>query len=67
MITRCEVSNELLLFNYPLFGGWLPFIGFRNMIVDLDEDEFDVVRTFSLEWFLYGVDIMRLPEDEEQL
>jgi len=43
-------TNELLFFGMPLFGGWLPFIGFRT------EDVEDIrYRAFIAEWCMYSV------------
>lgn len=53
-----DIDGELLLFNYPLLGGWLPFIGLRTNIY---EDW--VFRSFTIEWFLVGFSII-LNEEE---
>tara|TARA_R110000803_G_scaffold166821_1_gene230151 strand:+ start:370 stop:579 length:210 start_codon:yes stop_codon:yes gene_type:complete len=50
MLSRHKLSGEILFFGFPLFGGWLPFIGFRTEAIE------DIVyRAFIAEWFMYSV------------
>jgi hypothetical protein len=49
MFSRHKLSREILFFGFPLFGGWLPFIGFRTEAIE------DIVyRVFIAEWFMYS-------------
>jgi len=45
-----KIDGAILLFGYPLFGGWLPYIGFKTFYNERDE----AMRTFMVEWFLRG-------------
>ena len=65
---RKDGGGEILFFGYPLFGGWLPFIGIRTIRVEndgeaitfIDEDgtTYDYCRTLSFEWFLCSYNIL---------
>jgi|TARA_R110000744_G_scaffold230359_1_gene348540 hypothetical protein len=46
-----STDGALLLFGYPLFGAWLPYIGFVTFMNDREEP----MRTFIIEWFLRGI------------
>lgn len=57
IFTRIDDKGSRLLFGFPIFSAWLPFIGFETII------EYDdimnpkskiVIRTFKVEWFLRG-------------
>jgi hypothetical protein len=54
MFSRHKLSREILFFGFPLFGGWLPFIGFRTEAI---EDDL-ICRAFVAEWFMYSVGII---------
>ena len=47
---RFDDGGELIFFGFPLFGGWLPFIGFVTF-PNKGED----VKAFTMEWFLRGI------------
>ncbi len=50
-LSLCRVDGSILFFGIPLFGGWLPFIGFVTYY-----DEYDnPVKLFLMEWFLRGL------------
>lgn len=52
----------ILLLGYPLFGGWLPFVGFITFYDDYDQP----VRCFMVEWFCRGIAITRdMRKDDE--
>ena len=56
--------GRLLMFGYPLFGGWLPFIGWITLY---SKDGESTLQAFSLEWLLRGILIIGgAPEDNEQ-
>lgn len=55
-----------------LFGGWLPFIGFRDLLREANREtmrafgfeqlpEVVGVRVFELEWFHHGLTILIEP------
>jgi hypothetical protein len=47
IFSRHKQSREILFFGFPLFGGWLPFLGFRTEAIE------DIVyRAFIAEWFM---------------
>ena len=57
-------SDSIMLFGYPLFGGILPFIGFREFTLSPEEvyeyagvevDEPIKYNPFVLEWFQCGL------------
>jgi len=56
-----KVCREILFFGYPLFGAWLPYIGFVTFFNERDEP----IRTFIFEWFLRGWIIHRSSEKED--
>ncbi len=56
-----KVCREILFFGYPLFGAWLPYIGFVTFFNERDEP----MRTFIFEWFLRGWIIHRSSEKED--
>lgn len=49
-----EGDGTLLMFGYPLFGGWLPFIGFVTF-----EHSDKPFKAFLIEWLLYGLIITK--------
>jgi hypothetical protein len=61
VISRHKTSNELLFFGYPLFGGWLPFIGFR-----IERVEETIYRAFLAEWFMYSVGYVTHIEEDNK-
>lgn len=60
-----EYSGCLLMFGYPLFGGWLPYLGFQTMY----DEEGNEVQIFLAEWFLRGIAVVspnsKRNQDEE--
>lgn len=58
MFSRDE-EGSILLFNYPLFGGWLPFIGFITFYPDDDLEYDEPLKAFMIEWFCTGIAITR--------
>lgn len=55
-----KIDGAILLFGYPLFGGWLPYLGFVTFVNDREEE----MRTFMMEWFLRGI-ILHSNKDED--
>lgn len=55
-----KIDGAILLFGYPLFGGWLPYIGF----VTFENERGEHMRTFIIEWFLRGI-ILHSNKDED--
>tara|TARA_R110002126_G_scaffold10053_3_gene44983 strand:+ start:489 stop:734 length:246 start_codon:yes stop_codon:yes gene_type:complete len=55
-----SINGALLLFGYPLIGGWLPYLGFVTFVNDREEE----MRTFMIEWFLRGI-ILHSNKDED--
>jgi hypothetical protein len=49
IFSRHKQSREILFFGFPLFGGWLPFLGFRT-----EDIEGLICRAFIAEWFMYS-------------
>ena len=57
IFTRIDDDGSRLLFGFPVFSAWLPFIGFETII------EYDdimnptskiVIKIFKVEWLLRG-------------
>lgn len=55
-----KIDGAILLFGYPLFGGWLPYMGF----VTFENKREEHMRTFIIEWFLRGI-ILHSNKDED--
>ena len=55
-----KIDGAILLFGYPLFGGWLPYMGF----VTFENEREEHMRTFMMEWFLRGI-ILHSNKDED--
>ncbi len=55
-----KIDGAILLFGYPLFGGWLPYMGF----VTFENKREEHMRTFMIEWFLRGI-ILHSNKDED--
>ena len=55
-----EGDGCILMLGYPLFGGWLPYIGFITFINEREES----MKTFMMEWFLRGI-ILHRTKDED--
>jgi hypothetical protein len=55
-----KIDGAILLFGYPLFGGWLPYMGF----VTFENEREEHMRTFMIEWFLRGI-ILHSNKDED--
>jgi len=60
MFSRDE-EGSILLFGYPLFGGWLPFVGFITFYNDNDDE----IKCFLIEWFCHGLALTRDMRKEE--
>jgi hypothetical protein len=71
--------NQITVANIPLFGGWIPFIGFRDYPVDeqgtpiIADHELHALRSkpplhvfFVLEWLIFFV-ALHIEEEEEIL
>ena len=61
--------DAIRLFGIPVFGGWLPYVGFRTMTItkeelcDITGMEVDEDVTFSpltIEWFCRGMSFGRV-------
>jgi hypothetical protein len=51
--------GRILLFGLPLFGFWLPYIGFTTFFIDESETEEGVeVECFLVQFVLFGVFIV---------
>jgi|TARA_B110000046_G_scaffold22513_1_gene21179 hypothetical protein len=57
IFTRIDDDGSRLVFGFPVFSAWLPFIGFETII------EYDdimnptskiVIKIFKVEWLLHG-------------
>lgn len=46
-----EFDGSILLFGFPLFGGWLPYLGFKT----LENEDGDELQIFLVEWLLRGI------------
>ena len=57
-----EGDGCILMFGYPLFGGWLPFVGFVTF--EHKDKEF---KSFLVEWLLYGLVITNSKAELEEL
>tara|TARA_R110002072_G_scaffold243787_1_gene403008 strand:- start:570 stop:809 length:240 start_codon:yes stop_codon:yes gene_type:complete len=55
-----KIDGAILLFGYPLFGGWLPYIGF----VTFENERGEHMRSFMVEWFLHGI-ILHMNKEED--
>jgi len=55
-----DFDGSIIFFGYPLFGGWLPYIGFVTFINEREES----MKTFMIEWFLRGI-ILHRTKDED--
>ena len=51
----------ICLFGWPLFGGWIPFIGFTYYW----NDEQKISRCFMFEWFTKGIAFESITKDNE--
>lgn len=50
-----EEFGRILLFGLPLFGFWLPYIGFTTLFIDESEIEGEVeVECFLVQFVLFG-------------
>jgi len=58
-----DSDGALLVLGYPLFGGWLPYIGFITFYID--EDENDILRCFMIEWFCRSLIFTRSKEQDD--
>ena len=47
----CPIDNAIIFFGYPLFGGWIPFIGWVTFYNKNDEP----LQVFMIEWLLKGL------------
>jgi len=54
MFKKHPVTGEWLFMDYPIWGGWLPFIGFRKVYVDDGVAGEGIYNSFGIEWLLYG-------------
>tara|TARA_R100001377_G_C3158269_1_gene98809 strand:+ start:571 stop:843 length:273 start_codon:yes stop_codon:yes gene_type:complete len=54
-------DGRILFFGFPLFGCWLPFVGFITFYNSQGEE----YRCFMLEWVLKGVILHREQDDEQ--
>lgn len=59
---RMHSSGCILFFGYPLFGGWIPFIGFTTIWDSVYEEE---VKVFLIEWLCIGIAIEAEKKDNE--
>jgi hypothetical protein len=57
-----EGDSCILMLGYPLFGGWLPFVGFVTF--QHEDNEF---KSFLIEWLLRGVIITSSRAELEEL
>jgi hypothetical protein len=57
-----EGDGCILMFGYPLFGGWIPFIGFVTF--EHNDNEF---KSFLIEWLLHGLIITSSKMELEEL
>ena len=57
-----EGDGCILMFGYPLFGGWLLFVGFVTF--EHEDREF---KSFLVEWLLYGLVITNSKAELEEL
>lgn len=47
---------EIFIFGFPLFGTWLPFIGFDTIVKeDFEGNELEEYKVFVIEWFGYAI------------
>lgn len=53
-LSLSEDSNRILLFGLPLFGCWLPYVGFTTFILDDDGEEIEV-KCLLIQFLLLGV------------
>jgi len=61
-------GSKWRLLGYPIFGGWLPFIGFRNLPISKEdveqflgcEVESATYNPFCLEWLCRGISMGKL-------
>ncbi len=51
----------IVVFGYPLFGGWLPYIGFTEYF---NTEEMIPKKCFLVEWFCTGIAIEVGNKDE---
>ena len=50
-----EETGRIMLFGLPLFGFWLPYIGFTTFLIDETELEGEVeVECFLVQFLLFG-------------
>lgn len=57
-----EGDGCIIMFGFPLFGGWLPFLGFVTF--EHNGNEF---KSFLAEWFLHGLVITNSKVELEEL
>lgn len=53
-LSLSEDANRILLFGLPLFGCWLPYVGFTTFLFEEDGEEIEV-RCFLIQFLLFGV------------
>lgn len=49
---RKHESGCIVAFGFPVFGGWIPYIGFTEFY-NHEDDEFQ--SCFLIEWFCQGI------------
>lgn len=49
-----EAANRILLFGLPLFGFWLPYVGFTTFLFEEDGEEIEV-KCLLIQFLLFGV------------
>lgn len=58
ILSKDRYTRELLMFGYPVIGGWVPFLGFRT--------EYDSGYAFKIllaEWCLFSIGLVLSAEE----